>query len=104
MSFGVLWSGLCTGGEWVLTDAHITFSPLLLVALLYVAIGPAVIAFRCWGAGVARVGPNIAAFFSNLTPLFAAVMSATLLGETPHLYHAASFVLIVGGIVLSARR
>lgn len=104
VAFGVLWSGVSASGEWLLTDAHISFSPLLLVALLYVAIGPAVIAFRCWGAGVARVGPNIAAFFSNLTPLFAAVMSSTLLGESPHLYHAASFVLIVGGIVLSSRR
>ena len=104
VTFGVMWSAACTGGEWLLTDAHITFSPVLLAALAYVSVGPAVIAFRCWGAGVGRVGPNIAAFFSNLTPLFAAVMSATVLGELPHLYHAVAFALIVSGIVLSARR
>jgi drug/metabolite transporter (DMT)-like permease len=69
-----------------------------------VAAGPAVIAFRCWGAGVQRVGPNIAAFFNNLTPLFAALMSSAFLGELPHLYHAIAFALIVGGIVLSSRR
>jgi drug/metabolite transporter (DMT)-like permease len=69
-----------------------------------VAVGPSLLAYRCWGAGVARVGPAIAAFFSNLTPLFAALMSATLLGEPPRLYHAVGFVLIVGGILVSARR
>ena len=73
-------------------------------ALLFVAVGPSLVAYRAWGAGVARVGPTTAGFFSNLTPLFAALMSATLLGEPPHLYHAAGFVLIVGGILVSSRR
>ncbi|MGH8807846.1 MAG: DMT family transporter [Noviherbaspirillum sp.] len=104
VTFGAAWSGAFAAGEWMLTDAHIYWSWPLAVALLYVAIGPAVIAFRCWGAGVQRVGPNIAAFFSNLTPLFAALMSSAFLGEPPHVYHAAAFALIVGGIVLSSRR
>jgi drug/metabolite transporter (DMT)-like permease len=72
--------------------------------LLFVAVGPAVLAYRCWGLGVQRVGPNIAGFFSNLTPLFAALMSAALLGEAPRLYHGIAFALIVGGIVVSSRR
>jgi drug/metabolite transporter (DMT)-like permease len=53
---------------------------------------------------VQRVGPNIAGFFSNLTPLFAALMSTVLLGEAPRLYHGIAFALIVGGIVVSSRR
>jgi drug/metabolite transporter (DMT)-like permease len=69
-----------------------------------VAIGPSLLAYRCWGAGVGRVGPTIAGFFSNLTPLFAAVLSATLLGEMPKAYHALGFLLIVSGIVVSSRR
>jgi drug/metabolite transporter (DMT)-like permease len=100
--YGVLWSGLFAGAEWSVKDAHITWSPLLLAALLYVAVGPAVIAFRCWGAGVQRAGPSVAGFFANLTPLFAALMSAAFLGEAPHLYHGIAFALIVGGIALSA--
>jgi drug/metabolite transporter (DMT)-like permease len=67
-------------------------------------VGPAVIAYRCWGAGVQRAGPAVAGFFSNLTPLFAALMSLAFLGELPHLYHVVAFALIVGGIVLSSRR
>jgi drug/metabolite transporter (DMT)-like permease len=104
VGFGVIWSGLFAAGEWAITDAHIQWSWTLAAALAYVAIGPAVIAFRCWGAGVQRAGPSVAAFFSNLTPLFAAIMSSAFLGEAPHLYHGAAFLLIVGGIVVSSRR
>lgn len=102
--FGLGWSGLLTAGEWAITDAHIHWGMPLLAALLYVAIGPAVLAYRCWGTGVQRAGPVVAGFFSNLTPVFAAVLSALFLGETPRLYHVAAFVLIVGGIVASSRR
>ena len=102
--FGLGWSGLLAGSEWALTNAHITWGWPLAAALLYVAIGPAILAYRCWGLGVQRVGPTIAGFFSNLTPLFAALMSAAFLGELPHVYHGIAFALIVGGIVVSARR
>jgi len=102
--FGLGWSGLFAASEWALTDAHITWGWPLAAALLYVAVGPAVIAYRCWGLGVQRVGPAIAGFFSNLTPLFAALLSAGFLGELPQLYHALAFALIVGGIVVSSRR
>jgi drug/metabolite transporter (DMT)-like permease len=53
---------------------------------------------------VQRVGPTIAGFFSNLTPLFAALMSAAVLGELPRVFHAVAFLLIVGGIVVSSRK
>jgi drug/metabolite transporter (DMT)-like permease len=104
VAFGVLWSGAFAAGEWTLTSAQVHWSWTLVAALVYVAVGPAVIAFRCWGTGVQRAGPSVAAFFSNLTPLFAALMSAAFLGELPHLYHGLAFLLIVGGIVVSSRR
>ena len=49
-------------------------------------------------------GGRLAGFFSNLTPLFAALLSAALLGEPPHLYHGAAFALIVAGIAASTWR
>jgi len=109
IGFGVLWSGLATAGEWMLPAAggqslHIDWGWPLAAALAYVAVGPALVAYRCWGTGVQRAGPAMAAFFSNLSPLFAALMSALVLGETPRLYHALAFVLIVGGILISSRR
>ena len=103
VSFGVVWSGVFATGEWVVSDAQIQWGWPLAIALVYVAIGPAVVAFRCWGLAVQRVGPTMAGFFNNLTPLFAAVLSSAFLGEAPHAYHAAAFVLIVGGIVLSSK-
>lgn len=103
IAFGLIWSGLFSAGEWTLSSAHIIWSWPLGAALLFVAVGPAIIAFRCWGAGVQRAGPSVAGFFSNLTPLFAALMSSAFLGELPHLYHVLAFALIVGGIVVSSR-
>jgi len=102
--FGLGWSGLFAAGEWALTEANITWGWPLAAALGFVAVGPAVIAYRCWGMGVQRVGPSIAGFFSNLTPLFAALLSAAFLGELPSSHHAVAFLLIVGGIVVSSRR
>jgi drug/metabolite transporter (DMT)-like permease len=36
--------------------------------------------------------------------VFAALMSVAILGEAPRWFHAAAFVLIVAGIVVSAKR
>jgi len=103
VGYGVLWSAALAGGEWAFQDATIAWSWSLGAALLYVAIGPAILAMRCWGAGVQRAGPSIAAFFINLTPLFTALLSSAFLGEPPHLYHVLAFGMIVGGIAVSAR-
>jgi len=64
---------------------------------------------RCWPTGFggwvcSGWGRAWPVFFANLTPLFAAVMSALVLGDAPRVYHAAAFVLIVGGIVVSSRK
>ncbi|MFW9329263.1 EamA family transporter [Glaesserella parasuis] len=46
----------------------------------------------------------MAGFFGNLMPLFTALLSIPLLGQTPQLYHGLAFALIVGGIMVSSRR
>jgi len=102
--FGLAWSSVMTAGEWAITSPHMGWGWPLALALVFVAVGPAVLAYGCWGAGLQRVGPATAGFFSNLTPLFAALMSAAFLGEMPHLFHGVAFLLIVGGIVVSSRR
>lgn len=102
--FGLFWSGLFAAGEWVVVDQVIVWGWPLAVSVLFVAVGPAVLAYRAWGIGVQRAGPTVASFFGNLTPLLAALMSAALLGELPQLYHGVAFVLIVCGIVVSSAR
>ena len=104
MVFGLAWSGSFAGVEWAMGHTHIAWGWPLVAALLFIAIGPALMAYRCWGIGVQRAGPAVAGFFSNLTPLFAALLSAAFLGEAPSGYHAVAFALIVGGIVVSSRR
>jgi drug/metabolite transporter (DMT)-like permease len=100
--FGSAWATLAAGVETQFAPVAIHWTPWVVAALAYVAIGPSMIAYRAWGLGVSTVGPAIAAFFSNLTPVFAGVMSAALLGEAPNWYHGASFVLIAAGIVVSS--
>lgn len=104
VTYGTLWAGLFTAGEWSMGTPVIEWSETLIASLLFVAIGPAVVAYRCWGLGVQRVGPDIAVFFINLTPLFAALLSLAFLGEMPRPYHAVAFTLIVGGILFSSKR
>ncbi len=102
--FGLGWSLLFAGAEWALTDARLQWSWPLLAALLFIALGPALMAYRAWGAGVSRAGAVVAGFFINLTPLFTALLSSAFLGEVPQAFHAMAFFLIVSGIVLSSRR
>ena len=104
MVFGLAWSGSFAGAEWATGRTHIAWGWPLAAALAFIAVGPAVLAYRCWGVGVQRAGPAVAGFFSNLTPLFAAVLSALVLGDVPQAYHALAFGLIVAGIVVSSRR
>jgi drug/metabolite transporter (DMT)-like permease len=103
-AFGLVWSGAAAGVEAVVSEAQWHWNPWIPALLLYVAVGPSLLAYRCWGLGVATVGPAVAGFFVNLTPVFAALLSAALLGEGPAWFHAVAFALIVAGIVLSSRR
>ncbi len=102
MMFGLCWSALFTGMEWSTSAPSVNWGWPLVAALAFVAVGPSLLAYRAWGHGVSQVGPNIAGFFVNLTPLFAAVLSAVFLGEWPQAYHGLAFLLIVGGIVVSS--
>ncbi len=103
--FGLVWAVAGAGlGEWIAPTAPPHWSAGLALALAYVAIGPALVAYRVWGLGVAQAGPATAAFFANLTPLFAALLSGALLGEWPRPFHGVAFALIVAGIAVSSRR
>ena len=103
MVFGLAWSGSFAGLEWAGGHTQITWGWPLVAALVFIAVGPAVLAYRCWGVGVQRAGPAMAGFFINLTPLFAGLLSAAFLGETPEVFHGLAFALIVGGIAVSSR-
>ena len=106
ISIGLLWATASAGlGEWIQPRPEpVVWTPWLVAALVFVAVGPSLVAYRLWGLGVAAAGPAVAAFFGNLTPLFAALLSAALLGEWPRPFHGLAFALIVAGILVSSRQ
>lgn len=102
----IIMSGALAGGDWALhsDSLRLDWSWTLVIAIVYVAVGPGLIAYKIWDVGLRRVGPASAGFIANLAPVFAALLSAIFLGEGPELFHALAFALIVGGIVVSARK
>jgi drug/metabolite transporter (DMT)-like permease len=101
---GLLWTGFFDGFEIVAGQAYLDLNLWTASLILFVAIGPSLIAYRCWGLGVNGAGPTVAAFFANFIPLFTAIFSAAILGEPPQLFHGLAFALIVSGIIISSRR
>lgn len=99
---GFLWTMLFEGAEIATGHAFIDLNYWTGALILFVAIGPSLIAYRCWGLGVNGAGPTVAAFFANLIPLFTALLSAAILGDPPQLFHGLAFVLIVAGILVSS--
>jgi drug/metabolite transporter (DMT)-like permease len=104
--FGLGWAGVAAGGEALVMgdEGAVRWGWMVALSLVYVAAGPSVIAYWAWGHGVARAGPALAALFSNLTPLFTALISGAALALWPEPYHLAAFALIVAGILCSAWR
>jgi drug/metabolite transporter (DMT)-like permease len=101
--YGLIPSGLFALGEASFSEQRIQWSLPLVGILIFIAIGPAILAYKTWGEGVQRVGPTVAGFFANLTPLITALLSSLILGEYPKPFHAISFLFIVLGIWLSSK-
>lgn len=72
--------------------------------LLYVGTVPSLLAYFVWDRAISRAGAQLPVFFITLTPLFAAVLSTALLGDSPHWYHGVGLLCIGAGIWLAQRR
>ena len=101
---GLLWTGFFEGFEIAAGHAFIDLNWWTASLIVFVAVGPSLISYRCWGLGVNRAGPTVAAFFANFIPLFTALLSAAMLGEPPQLFHGLAFALILAGIVISSKK
>jgi drug/metabolite transporter (DMT)-like permease len=99
---GLLWTGFFDGFEIASGHAYLDLNLWTGSLILFVAVGPSLVAYRCWGMGVSGAGPTVAAFFANFIPLFTAILSAAMLGEPPQLFHGVAFALIVAGIWVSS--
>ena len=101
---GLLWTSFFDGFEIAMGHAHLELNAWTGSLILFVAVGPSLIAYRCWGLGVNGAGPTVAAFFANFIPLFTALLSAAMLGEPPQLFHGVAFALIALGIWVSSTK
>ena len=101
--FGLVFAAAAAAaGNAVAPSAPTHWSWPLVFTILYMGIGPSIIAYRAFGIAVAEAGPSLAAIFYNLTPLFTALLSAAMVGEWPKPYHGVAFLLIVAGIAVSS--
>ena len=104
VGFGFCWSLIFAATEWQLEFSYFTWSWQTALMIAYVIIGPSLIAYRCWGLGVSKAGATVATFFTNLIPLFTAILSTLLLQKPPEPFHGVAFALILAGIYLSIHK
>ena len=75
-----------------------------MVTLAYVVIFPSTLAYLFFNRGIAMIGPNRAAPFFHLVPVFGSVMAILLLGEEPRLFHLVGYVMVFAGVVIASRK
>lgn len=78
--------------------------PRLAAVLLFLAIVPSLGAYYVYGRLISQAGPATAGLSMFLVPVYAALLAWPLLGETPQLFHAYGFVMILMGVKLASSR
>ena len=86
------------------TGATLKFDTLTLATLAYVLIFPSTLAYLFFNRGLALIGPNRAAPFFHLVPVFGSAMAILLLGEQLRLFHLTGYALVLLGVVIASRR
>lgn len=72
-----------------------------LSVLIYVIVGPSIIAYLAFNRGVELVGANRAAPFLHLMPVFGTALAILFLGEQVAWFHFGGYALVIGGITLA---
>lgn len=80
-----------------------TFDASTIAAIAYIASLPSAGALLCFNRGVELIGPNRAAPFIHLMPVFGSILAITVLGEQPMLFHLAGFALVLAGVFVASR-
>jgi len=86
------------------TGATLKFDSLTFATLAYVLIFPSTLAYLFFNRGIALIGPNRAAPFFHLVPVFGSAMAILLLGEQPRLFHLVGYLLVLAGVLIASRR
>jgi drug/metabolite transporter (DMT)-like permease len=86
------------------TGAVLKFDFLTLATLGYTLIFPSTLAYMFFNRGLALIGPNRAAPFFHLVPVFGSAMAILLLGEQLRLFHLIGYALVLAGVIIASRR
>ena len=86
------------------TGYTLQFDALTVATLIYVVIFPSTLAYLFFNRGIALIGPNRAAPFFHLVPVFGSAMAILLLGEQPRLFHLVGYLLVLAGVVIASRQ
>jgi len=86
------------------TGDHLKFDTLTISTVVFVVLFPSTLAYIFFNRGIELIGPNRAAPFFHLVPVFGSVMAILLLGEKPELFHLVGYVLVLAGIFTASRR
>jgi drug/metabolite transporter (DMT)-like permease len=81
----------------------IELSATAIGAILYLGVGPSLLAYLCWNQSVEIIGPTRAAFVYYCLPLFSGGEALFLLGEPVTVVHVLSGTLILAGVIISTR-
>jgi drug/metabolite transporter (DMT)-like permease len=71
------------------------------LGLIFLGVLASFGSYVVWNFGLGGIGPQRAALFQYLIPLFAAVFAVFLVGEAIHWYHLVGAALMFGGIYAS---
>jgi drug/metabolite transporter (DMT)-like permease len=86
------------------TGATLKFDALTLSTLAYILIFPSTLAYLFFNRGIALIGPNRAAPFFHLVPVFGSAMAILLLGEELRPFHLIGYALVLAGVVIASRQ
>ena len=82
----------------------LTLDPLSLATVAYTMIFPSTLAYLFFNRGIALIGPNRAAPFFHLMPVFGSALAILLLGEEPRLFHLIGYALVLAGVIIASRQ
>jgi drug/metabolite transporter (DMT)-like permease len=86
------------------TGSRLKYDAITALTLAYVVIFPSTLAYLFFNRGIALIGPNRAAPFFHLMPVFGSIMAILLLGEEPRLFHLTGYAMVFAGVVIASRR
>jgi len=88
---------------WELVSGTVTVNvtPKTVATVFYMALFASLLAYLFFIRGAEIVGNNRASPFFHLMPVFGSVIAILFLGETPHLFHAIGFALVLSGVFVA---